>query len=174
MPKGIFDFNVEGEPPFCPPGGDAREGACIPLSNDFLQYWLGAYQFVNAAGAAFGGGDPDAVSALGFENVGGDFGTTQFGLNGPGSADNQEHVYSMLSTSSILPESEYPLFATDLATKLDGPNPFDPVTGTSYAVAQSDDESWQRLRKTIDLTGATTTPSCRSSSHTTRSRCTTT
>ena len=38
-----FVFNVEGEPPFCPPGGPAREAACIPISNDFLQYYLGTY-----------------------------------------------------------------------------------------------------------------------------------
>ena len=55
--------------------------------------------------------------------------------------------------------------------ELDGPTPFDPATGTSYAVAQSDDEGWQRLRKTIDLTGATTGADCRSSSPTTPSSC---
>ncbi len=149
-----FAFNVEGEPPFCPPGGDAREGACIPISDDFLQYWLGAYKFVDVAGAPFGGGDPGAVSDLDLFNVGDPFGATEFTLNGPASADNQEHVYSMLTTSSILPPAEYPLFDSREATAVDGPNPYDPATGSFYVVAESDDEGWQRLRKTIDLSGA--------------------
>ena len=147
-----FVFNVEGEPPFC---DTARPAACIPISNDFLQYYLGAFHFVDAAGAPFGGGDKDAVSALDMRFSGGEYGTTEFSLNGAGSADNQEHVYSMLTTSSVLPAAEYPLFASEEAVSLDGPNPFDPNTGSFYAVAESDDEGWQRLRKTIDLTGAT-------------------
>ena len=40
-----------------------------------------------------------------------------FTLNGPASADNQEHVYSMLTTSSILPPSEFPLFAAEKAVE---------------------------------------------------------
>ena len=103
-----FVFNVEGEPPFCPPGGDAIAAACIPLSNDFLQYYLGAYAQVDAAGIPFEAPDPAAASALPMQFAGGAFGSSPVSLNGAGSANNQEHVYSMLETSSVLPETRVP------------------------------------------------------------------
>ena len=146
-----YAFNVEGEPPYC---NTARPGACIPLSNDFLQYWLGAYQYSHVAGTPFDAPDKPAASALQLLGAGGPFGSTAFALNGADSADNQEHVYSMLTTSSILPEAAFPLFASEAAVKVPGPSPFDPPSGDFYAVADSEDDGWQRLRKTIDLTGA--------------------
>jgi hypothetical protein len=148
-----FPFNVRGEPPFCPPEGTARAADCIPLSDDFLQYYLGAFRHIDVAGVPFDGPDPDAASALDLQLSGGQFGNTEFGLNGNDSAENQEHVSSLLTTSSVLPADEYPLFASEQAVEVDGrPASFDPVSGQFYAVAESDDEGWQRLRRTIDLT----------------------
>ena len=76
-----------------------------------------------------------------------------FTLNGANTGDNQNHAYTMVTTSSILPAAQFPQFASGLAVALDRPPAFDPLTGTRYAVAQSDDEGYQRLRKTIDLSG---------------------
>ena len=38
---GGFAYNPAGQPPYCAPAGPVAN--CVPLSNDFLQYWLGAY-----------------------------------------------------------------------------------------------------------------------------------
>lgn len=149
-----FLFNVRGEPPYCPPTGRAPDNLCIPLSDDFHQYYLGAYKHLDAAGTSFGGGDPAAVGNLPIMLAGASFGEGNIDLNGPASANNQEHVYSLLSTSSILPPDEYPQFRSRRAVLIDQPSGFDPATGSSYAVAESDDNGWQRLRRTIDLSAA--------------------
>jgi hypothetical protein len=144
-----FAFNPAGQPPYCAPGGTVTN--CIPLSNDFLQYYLGAYVHLDAAATK-----ADA-SALPLRLAGGPFGTAQFTLNGAGSANNQEHTYSMVTTSSILPKSTYPQFASDEAVHIDQPPAFDPPYGQFYAVAKSNDAAYQRLRRTIDLTSVTST-----------------
>jgi hypothetical protein len=146
-----FPFNPLGEPPYCDavnPGSPGSAPGCIPLSNDFLQYWLGAYNHIDAASSKA------AASALPFQAPA-PFGGLSFGLNGAGSADNQEHTYSMVTTSSILDPAQFPQFRSGLAATFNRPPSFDPLTGTRYAVASNDDQGYQRLRKTIDLTGAT-------------------
>jgi hypothetical protein len=148
-----FVFNPAGQPPFCAPGGTVAN--CIPLSNDFLQYYLGAYVHLDAAASK------EDASALPLRLAGGPFGTTAFTLNSRDpansgdSADNQGHTYSMVTTSSILPKSTYPQFASDEAVHIDQPPAFDPPDGEFYAVAKSNDASYQRLRRTIDLTNVT-------------------
>ncbi len=131
--------------------GDVPPGQienCVPTSNDFLQYWLGSYLPISL------GEDVDTVAALPFLAVD-PFGSLAFRLNGEDSAKNQNSSSSFVTTSSILPASEYPQFASKPAVTLDRPPAFDPPTGSRYAVAESGDESYQRLRKTIDLTGKT-------------------
>jgi hypothetical protein len=142
-----FAYNPAGQPPYCAPGGPVAN--CVPLSDDFLQYWLGAYLHIEAAATK------EEASALAMRSAGGVFGTAPITLNGPGGADNQSHVYSMVTTSSLLPAATYPLFASEPAARFDRPPAFDPPTGTSYAVAKSRDASYQRLRRTVDLTGST-------------------
>jgi hypothetical protein len=143
-----FPFNPLGEPPFCDAVTPANTPGCVPLSNDFLQYWLGSYINIDAAASK------DDASALPFEALPA-FGGMHFTLNGAQSADNQEHAYSMVTTSSVLSPAQFPQFASGLAIGLDRPASFDPLTGTRYAVAASDDGGWQRLRRTVDLTGNT-------------------
>jgi hypothetical protein len=147
----VFPFSPLGEPPFCDavtPNSPGSAQGCIPLSNDFLQYWLGAFVHIDAANTK------DGASALPFQAPD-PFGGAHFGLNGPTSADNQEHTYSMVTTSSILKPAQFPQFQSGLAATFDRPPSFDPLTGTHYAVAASDDAGYQRLRKTVDLTGKT-------------------
>lgn len=151
-------FNPLGAPPnpFCksstpsPDGNDDPPGQnfnCVVVSNDFQQYWLGAYLPIQAAV------DNDSAAALPFEEAGGPFGTATFTVNGEDSAQNQSNVYSFLTTSSILPKAEYPQFASDPSIKFNRPPAFDPPTGTHYAFSQAADDSYKRLTKTIDLTG---------------------
>jgi hypothetical protein len=102
-----FLWNPLGAPPnpFCksnqtdPSGNDDPPGQnfnCVVESNDFQQYWLGAYLPVGAAA------DVDGAAALPFQEAGAPFGTAEFTVNGEDSAKNQDNVYSFLTTSSIL------------------------------------------------------------------------
>lgn len=149
-------FNPAGEPPYCKQTA-ASTGTvlnCVPLSDDFLQYYLGAYLHVDAAGD-FATDDIPAASQLQLQLAGDPFGSTAFALNGGDSANNQGHVYSMVTTSSILPPEQFPQFGSSRAVTTPGGGAFDPVTGEWYMTARSDDAAYQRLRRTIDLTGAT-------------------
>ena len=153
-----YNYNPAGQPPFCTANPAVPEADRIPnercavLNDDFLQYWLGAYVHLDAA--TWGDEAENPVNALKLFNAGDPFGLTQFQLNGGDSADNQDHVYSMVTTSSILTPDKFPQFKSSVATGLDRPPLFDPPTGTHYMVASSNDEGWQRLHRTIDLTGA--------------------
>jgi hypothetical protein len=153
-------FNPLGAPPnpFCksnqtdPSGDDDPPGQnfnCVKLSNDFQQYWLGAYLPVTAAA------DADAAAALPLQEAGAPFGTAEFTVNGEDSAKNQDNIYSFLTTSSILPVATYPQFDSRQAVKFDRPPSFDPPTGTHYAFSQAADDSYKRLSRTVDLAGAT-------------------
>jgi len=162
--QGAWDqllYNPLGAPPnpFCksnqtqgngdaddPPG---QETNCVAVSNDFQQYWLGAYLPITAAA------DPDAAAALPFQEAGGPFGSLEFTVNGADSAQNQDNVYSFLTTTSILPKTEYPQFASEQAVKFDRPPSFDPPTGTHYAYSQQANQAYKRLTRTVDLSGAT-------------------
>jgi hypothetical protein len=114
---------------------------CIAVSNDFMQYWLGAYQN--------GADDPDTATLDEVSPVG----ETEFGLNGTDSAQNQQQLVRFLTTSSVLPESEYPDFSSDTAIVKDGPPAYDPPEGTRYMYSQVADQSYKRLTTTVDLTG---------------------
>ena len=83
-------YNELGEPPYCNDTPD-----CIPLSDDFLQYWLGAYLHIDA-------GDQQGPALRRCRCTHRrPFGNFDFQLNGAGSADNQEHVYTLVTTSSV-------------------------------------------------------------------------
>jgi hypothetical protein len=139
--------------PLCPQNTSIGQGAlandppgqnfnCVAVSNDFQQYWLGAYLPISI----------DPASPLLETPV---LGSASFGLNGPDSADNQDNLYSLLTTSSILDPATYPQFKSDQAIKVDGPPAFDPPTGTQYVYSQQADSSYKRLTHTVDLTGKT-------------------
>ena len=89
-----FLYNPLGAPPnpFCKTNNSQGQGNvddpvgqkanCVIVSNDFVQYYLGAWINIIAA-------EGDDVATLPFKGAGGPFGTTPFTLNGAGSADNQ-------------------------------------------------------------------------------------
>jgi hypothetical protein len=159
-----FLYNPLGAPPgpFCasnqtrgngdaddPPGQNFN---CVVVSNDFQQYWLGAYLPITVAGA-LAGPDPDAVKAKELQAID-PFGSLTFGLNGDDSAKNQGHLYSFLTTSSILKPDTYPQFAATQAIKQTGTPAFDPPTGSFYAYSQQASSAYKRMSRTVDLTGA--------------------
>ena len=132
--------------------GDADDPAgqnfnCVVVSNDFQQYWLGAYLPITLSD------NPGASLTMTEQPL---LGATQFFLNGGNSAKNQDNLYSFLTTSSILPVSKYPQFATQQAIKRDGPPAFDPPTGSYYMYSQQASSAYKRLSHTVDMTGKTT------------------
>ncbi|MFF0344955.1 M14 family zinc carboxypeptidase [Kribbella sp. NPDC004875] len=123
---------------------------CLPLLNDFEQYWLGAYTFIDNSGTA--NGDPVPI-----QGVSGAFNGFSGTLNGGDSANNQNHTGAFVLTSSVLPPAQFPQFASSAPLKWQRPggDPYEPFTGSRYVYSQQANMSYKRLAKTVDLTGST-------------------
>ncbi|MFI9641108.1 M14 family zinc carboxypeptidase [Micromonospora sp. NPDC051925] len=120
---------------------------CAPLSNDLLQYWLGAYSYVEAESAPALTGTSNAFA--GFAGA----------LNTAGSAGNQNHTTAFQTTTSSLPQASFPQFASAAAMT------WQPPGGAPYAAQDGDwyvwsgeiaYDSYKRFTRTIDLSKATT------------------
>ncbi|MFF5214431.1 M14 family zinc carboxypeptidase [Micromonospora sp. NPDC000442] len=135
-------------PPECT---DAADPSCLPLLNDFQQYWLGAYNYVSDGGTS---PDGQPYPVRGDDGAFAGFAGT---LNADGSAGNQDHTASFLTTSSFLPPAQFPQFTSSAPVGWGRPGgaPFDPRTGEWYLFSGQSDESYKRLTRTVDLTGAT-------------------
>ncbi|HEY0699767.1 MAG TPA: zinc carboxypeptidase, partial [Micromonospora sp.] len=129
---------------------DADDPACLPILNDFQQYYLGAHTYVSDGGTGDDAPHPLRGAAGGFDGFAGT-------LNAPGSAGNQDHTASFLTTSSFLPPAQFPQFASSAAVDWARPGgaPFDPRTGAWYVYSGQADASYKRLTRTVDLTSAT-------------------
>ncbi|MFG1610537.1 M14 family zinc carboxypeptidase [Actinoplanes sp. NPDC049265] len=135
------------------PGAECSSGTdatCLPLFNDFQQYWLGAYAYIDNGGTSPTGPYP-------LEGNAGKFDGFSAALNTPGSAGNQDHTGAFMSTSSILPADEFPQFASAAPVDWDTPGaaPYDPYDGDWYLYSGQADSSYKRLTRTVDLTSAT-------------------
>lgn len=119
-------------------GGNAQVGRAV--TNDFSQYWLGAYGRTSASGAT---GFTGAASLAGARGGLGDAAGNP--LNAPGS-------YTV--TSETLAPAQFPQFKSAQAGQFAGVvNPYAPYAGTGMASALHTDDDWKRLTRTIDLTG---------------------
>jgi hypothetical protein len=115
---------------------------CIPVFNDFQQYYLGAYVYFDDAGTDHDTGQPFAL-----QGVDGRFDGFQATLA-------PSHTNSFVATSAILPAQQFPLFASSAPVKWARPGgPFDPHSGSWDVYSGIADVSWKRLTKTVDLTG---------------------
>ncbi|MFJ9586954.1 M14 family metallopeptidase [Streptomyces acidicola] len=109
------------------------------LSNDFSQYYLGAYTRTSL---------PNATAFAGSGKLGG--ATATLG-DAPGNPLNSAGSFSV--TSDILPLETFPQFESAGAGQYPGTvNPFGPYEGASMAAATHSDYAWNRLTRTIDLT----------------------
>ncbi|BCJ58833.1 zinc carboxypeptidase [Micromonospora endophytica] len=144
--NGLYAYQPDA-PPECT---DAEDLSCLPLLNDFQQYWLGAYTYVSDGGTS-PQGEPYPV-----RGDAGRFSGFAATLNAPGSAGNQDHTASFLTTSGFLPVEQFPQFASSAPVGWVRPGgaPFDPRTGEWYLFSGQSDESYKRLSRTVDLTGA--------------------
>ena len=139
-----YEFHQDANTP-CNPDDDGEDG-CVPLSDDFLQYYLGAYIYIDDGGTTKGKLHDVVGTDSPFAGLGWSFG-------GP-SANNQDHSASLIATSGILPATTYPQFASRASAKWVRPGgPFEPHTGANYVYSQIADISYKRLTRTVDLTG---------------------
>ena len=117
---------------------------CLILSNDFFQYYLGAFtRSVSESPTAFRGSGALAGTSAGI----GDQTTLD---NPPDEAGN------FTVTSDVLPVADFPQFRSAAAgsyTGAAGPGPFEPFEGSWYAGAIHADDAYMRLARTVDLTG---------------------
>jgi hypothetical protein len=127
---------------------------CVPLSDDFLQYYLGAYRYNDDAGTKPDGGLYDVIG------IDTPFESQTWSFNGAGSAQNQDHSGSFLQTSAILrPDFYSGPFDTEsnnwASSEYDRPGakPYDPHSGEHYMFSQIGDISYKRLTRTISVPG---------------------
>ena len=143
--SGVYGYNPQGEPPYCDspnPLGDytAPFNRCVLVSDDFLQYWVGAFRHTKAAGSTGPGDlaqDKAAVTARPLR-LAAPFGTQPFTLNGGTSKDNQAHLSTALTTQSVVGER----FKAQVFATFEGPGVLSPgdsglVTGPGIATADS-------------------------------------
>ncbi|MGW6708290.1 M14 family zinc carboxypeptidase [Streptomyces sp. NPDC054956] len=121
-------------------GGNAQVGRAV--TNDFGQYFLGAYGRATVSGPT---GFNGAGSLAGAKGALG------------GAADNPlDRPGSYTVTSDTLPAAQFPQFKSAQAGQYTGVvNPYAPYAGSWMASATHDDDDWKRLTRTIDLTGVT-------------------
>ncbi|MEU4574543.1 MULTISPECIES: M14 family zinc carboxypeptidase [Nonomuraea] len=135
-------YYYQPDQPARPECGEPSDPPCIPVFNDFQQYWLGAYVFFDNAGSD-AAGQPFALGGTGGRFEG--FSAT---------LEPDVHTNSFVATSAILPPDQFPLFASSAPVKWVRPGgPFDPHTGSWDVYSGIADVSWKRLTRTVDLTG---------------------
>lgn len=122
-------------------GGSVDLGDGTP-SDDFSQYYLGAYSRTSTKGAT------------GFTGTGGLDGLSAALADAPGNPLDRAGTYGV--TSDELPASTYPQFRSAGAGRFAGTvNPYGPYAGSGMAAAVHTDDAYKRLTRTIDLTGVT-------------------
>ncbi|MEU3404315.1 M14 family zinc carboxypeptidase [Streptomyces sp. NPDC006670] len=121
-------------------GGRAQVGRA--LTDDFSQYYLGAYaRATTKAPSGFTGAGALAGAGGALGDAAGN------PLNTPG-------AFSV--TSDSLPPAQFPQFKSAQAGQYAGiVNPYAPYAGTGMASATHEDDDWKRLTRTVDLTKVT-------------------
>ncbi|WP_037668580.1 M14 family metallopeptidase [Streptomyces griseus] len=122
-------------------GGAVDLGDGTP-SDDFSQYYLGAYTRTSLPGTTA------------FEGTGDLAGATATLGGAPGNPLDAAGSYSV--TSDTLSPGKYPQFASAGAGRYPGTaNPYGPYQGAFMAAATHSDYAWDRLTRTVDLTAVT-------------------
>ncbi|MFG2249318.1 M14 family zinc carboxypeptidase [Spirillospora sp. NPDC048823] len=116
---------------------------CELLSDDFFQYYLGAY-------------DRQRIGApTEFTGTKGPFDGVTAGL--PGTATNPlNETGGFQVTSTVLPKDDFPQFDSwKIGDYAGAAAPTEPVEGEWYVAGPHQDSTWRRLTRTIDLSGVT-------------------
>lgn len=119
-------------------GGNVNIGRAE--SDDFAQYYLGAYR--RAA----------LKSPPAFAGIGAFAGATAVLGDATGNPLNAAGAYTV--TSDTLAPRQFPQFRSAAVGDYPGVRtPFEPYAGSAFAAAKHSDGSWMRLTRTVDLTG---------------------
>lgn len=130
----------------CDPNLRGADG-CESLADDFLQYYLSSYTILDNSGTA-----PDGT-------VHGVVGSSEplEGLNvtlgGGSGAANQDHSLGLMHTSRYMAPETYPQFTSQRAGYFDNPA-LAPHSGERAIYSDYVPRGYQRLMRTVDLTGA--------------------
>ena len=117
------------------------------LQNDVLEYWFGAYILNDDAGTDEEGNILDVVGVNDPYSP-----ADQWGFNGADSAENQFHSASFITTSGILPVSDYPQFESWVAAAWDRPGgPFSPHTGEFDLYSGIADISYKQVTRQVTV-----------------------
>ena len=155
-----FDYNPVSTPPLCDAVDLEANDGCLFLSDDFLQYWLGAYLFVEDGGTDRGDpaitDDDVAFSVEGTDVPLAGAASSPWTINQAFAAGRDATTQSFITTSSILKTSDYPQFTSTApaqwVTGLAGP--YEPHSPTHYMYSQRADVRYQRLMNTFPVTPA--------------------
>ena len=152
-----FDYNPVSTPPLCDAVDLEANDGCLFLSDDFLQYWLGAYLFVEDGGTDRG--DPATTDDdKAFPMAGADVpfeGATSspWNIDQTFAAGRDATTQSFITTSSILKAGTYPQFTStapgEWVTGIAGP--YEPFSPTHYVYSQRADVRYQRLMKSFTV-----------------------
>jgi hypothetical protein len=147
-----FDYNPVSTPPLCDAVDLEANDGCLFLSDDFLQYWLGAYLFVEDGGAD---ADGNSFPVIGTDAPYGSAATDPWTVNQSFEAGRDATNQSFITTSSILKTTDYPQFTSTAPAQWDTgvAGPFEPLSPTHYVYSQRADIRYQRLMKTFTVGG---------------------
>jgi hypothetical protein len=128
-----------------------RAEPCLPLVDDFLQYYLGARRYVGDGGSGSTGPFPVKGVAGEFDGIRGTF-------HDGDSAKNQDHTATLLATAGFRSPWKFSAFRgvqSSAPLRWDPPTGerFAPRTGAWYVTNRPAPGSHQRLTRTLDLTG---------------------
>jgi hypothetical protein len=140
---GVY-YGLNGNPSAPCVVTDDPAGNCLIVSDDFSQYWLGAYDRSATDGAT--GITGTAAPFQGIDKA------------LPGTASNPvNEAGGFLPTSAILTPDKFPQFDSRSVAGYQGntSGPFTPAEGGWYISGLHSDNAYKRLTRTIDLTGVT-------------------
>jgi Zinc carboxypeptidase len=153
-----FDYNPVETPPFCDNVDQTVDDGCLALSDDFLQYWLGAYLFIEDGGTNVGDpattADDVAYPVVGADVPYDDAVTDPWTINQAFAPGRDATTQSFITTSSILKVGDFPHFnSTAPAVWNTGiAGAFEPHSGLRYVYSQRADVRYQRLMNTFTPT----------------------
>ncbi len=136
-------FGLDGDPEADCVIPDDFASTCLVLSDDFTQYYLGAY-------ARASNTEPSGVVGVDVPFTGG-----AAALGGAATVDNPlDEAGSFLPTSVVLPAEQFPQFRSWASARYESggtAGPFDPLAGNWYVVTPHGDSSYTRLTRAVDL-----------------------
>ena len=147
---GFPQPNESNQGKWCDAAKDETKDGCITHTDDFLQYYLGAYLRVENGNSwsedgsvrPITGEDPFPPTTWTFANT-------------PGDAVAGAPTAALAVTSSLVDRPAYQDSERLAGWDRPGAGPFSPHTGARYMAAGHDDEAYKRLATEVDLTGAT-------------------